>query len=91
MLPIPIYRCPDEVKPSQAEQMASICDKEYQMLTGKRNRTKGGDPIVCVSTAGVSGFWSLECNDPEIPRETLDQLVANIRKWEGARADPNNL
>lgn len=92
MLPIPIYKAPLVVRHVQAVAMAKLVDLEYRAVTRKENRLPKHDaPVVCASTSGIAGYWSLECNDPEMPRETLDQIVANLRKWEGAPADPNRM
>jgi hypothetical protein len=89
MMPIPLFRCPETVKPSQAEHMAKICDLEYRAATKRENKIKSGAPVVCVSTSGIHGYWSLECNDPDLERTTIDKIVQNIRKWEHAPASPN--
>lgn len=81
MLPLVLLECPEFVRPAEAAQMAELCNRAYECVTGKKNKNrKHGYPIVCASTAGMSGFWSLECNDPELGRDVLDKIVQTIRE-----------
>ncbi len=81
MLPIPITRCPDTITSQHAEQVHDLVTSAYERLFGRENRLPGrGWPVVCANAIG--GFWQLECNDPEIPRESLERMVEeSIRPW----------
>ena len=80
MLPIVIYECPNTITPDAAGEMAYLATTIFERVAQRPNKIPGKDvPIVCCSTAGVQGFWSLECNDPEIPRDVLDEVVRRIR------------
>lgn len=86
MLPRPLFRSAESITPQMAADMARVVDLEYKAATGKENKMpKSSAPVVCASTAGIQGFWSLECNDPDINPSTLQLIVGNLQKWEASR------
>jgi len=77
-MPIPIAKHVGRVDPDEADQMAEFCSIAYRQVFGKENSmrmpySKQDIPVVCVSHE--CDFWQLECNDPEIQRSHLDEIV----------------
>lgn len=84
---------PLTITPEIADDMASIVDREYLAVTGHPNIMeticrKGCKPqtvpVVCATTSGMSGCWSIACNDPDFPSETLARIITNIRERQKA-------
>ena len=85
--PIALFRCPQRIRPLDAESMAEICRIEFRALTGRANVLEHhkGEPIPVVCINADVEYWQLECNDPDIRREELEALAENIRNWKDSR------
>jgi len=80
MLPLLIVKCPETITPEHAEAVHEIVSVAFSEVFGKPNRDRRSNaPVVCASTAGLAGFWSLECNDPELDRALLVRVVERSR------------
>ena len=80
MLPKPICKSPETIRHEHAQDVARVIDTVYEEIFGKLNRLPRRDaPVVCASTAGIYGYWSLECNDPELTGEQLELLIERAR------------
>lgn len=73
-----------------ADSLASICDREFFLLTKRDNVMPSRSPnpvqtpVVCIGRDS-SGYWTLESNDENLPDETLDELRGLLLKWKGTR------
>lgn len=93
MLPKLLFPAPKSPSVRHIEDVCQICNKEFQIEFGRENkmprRGKGPDsPVVAATLSGLSGYWSLDVNDPEIDGGKLDRLVENIKKWYGTPMVP---
>lgn len=85
-VPQVIAKAPATIRPADAERIAKLVDEAYQSETGKPNvytkhRGKATIPVVCVSLGGggLSSYWMLDCNDPELSEVILRNIVISVR------------
>lgn len=79
MRPLPICKHPERITPELAQEVAEVCNQAYRLAFKRENKLPkpSNAPVVCVNA--VSGYWSLECNDPEIAGDKLGHVLKILR------------